>query len=120
MLIKVAVYGTLRKNQGNHRLLVDSKFLGEGTTGGIMYSMGGFPAVDITGDKEIKIEVYSVDEQTLNRLDGLEGYPHFYNRSEIKTPYGAAWIYHIDKKELLNYPLIQSGDWVEYRSKRAA
>lgn len=114
MSINVAVYGTLRAGEGNHRLMSDAKFLGDDETKGIMHSLGGFPAVDIDGEGKIKIEVYVVDENTFRRLDGLEGYPHFYNRSEVDTQFGKAWMYHIDAAQLAGRPVITSGDWKEY------
>ena len=41
-----------------------------------MYSTGGFPAL-IKGDGNVKVELYSVDDLTLSRLDSLEGYDKF-------------------------------------------
>ena len=111
----VFVYGSLRKTFGNHRLIQESKYLGEHTTEPeyTMISYGGFPAVIKTGDTPIKGEVYEVDEPTFRSLDRLEGFPHFYDRQKIKTPYGWAWIYQqYDLDDRMT--VVESGDWREW------
>ena len=76
--MKVAVYGTLKKGRGNHGLLSTSQFLGDGLIHGYdMYSVhGGFPCIvpSKSGEGICKVEVYEVNEETLARLDMLEGY----------------------------------------------
>ena len=97
MLELVAVYGSLKQGYGNHRLLDDSIFKGEEETKPeyTMYSMGGFPCITEGGDTSIHAEVYRVDTNVFSRLYMLEGYPSFYDRKQIDTQYGKAWIYLI-------------------------
>lgn len=111
MMHHVAVYGSLKKGFGNHRLLRHSTYLGEEwVEGWTMYHLGGFPAVAETENYDVvKVEVYLVDDETLGRLDGLEGYPHFYNRKEIETNWGDAWIYFHDVAPTA--PIVAGGDW---------
>jgi gamma-glutamylcyclotransferase (GGCT)/AIG2-like uncharacterized protein YtfP len=109
--ILVVVYGTLKKHKSNHRLMADSKFLGHTDVKGTMYSLGMFPAVALEGEYTIKGEVYEVDQHTLTRLDGLEGYPDFYDRALVPTPYGPSWIYTMPKEQLEDYQVIKSGCW---------
>ena len=111
----VAVYGSLRKSLGNHRLLEQAKFLGtDEIPNFIMYSLGGFPYIRPTPtDSTIHIEVYSVTDEEFARLDRLEGYPNFYDRKQVDTAYGKAWIYFIDKPPAGN-PEVTSGDWLKY------
>jgi gamma-glutamylcyclotransferase (GGCT)/AIG2-like uncharacterized protein YtfP len=121
----VAVYGSLRKGLGNHGLLQGSEFIGTGKVSGYgMYSLGGFPAMSNVGAKsDAVVEVYSVDEVTMARLDRLEGYPSFYNRSLVAVlldegeggvaTYASAWMYHIDEA-FDNKDFVASGDWVKY------
>lgn len=112
---KVAVYGSLRQGMGNHRVLGDSPLLGQARVSGFeMFSLGGFPFVR-HGEGDITIEVYEVNEHTSMRVDMLEGYPLFYNREQIDTPYGQAWIYFIDRQETTSPP-VTHGDWVAYRT----
>lgn len=120
----VAVYGTLRQGQRNNWLLKDSKFLGTVTTTGnvLMLDNGWYPyAVLDEGDKPIVVELYEVDDDTLEALDTLEGYVegsefNHYERSEIELNMGGgrvvkALIYHVDKYSVQSYPEIESGDW---------
>lgn len=77
----VAVYGSLKKGFGNHRLLSDAKYLGTGESGAKyeMLSFGSFPGL-LDGLNIIDVELYEVDDIVLSRLDALEGHPHFYRR----------------------------------------
>lgn len=126
-MIKVAVYGTLRQGFHNHYLLAGSKFLGvaEAKFPAVMFSAGGFPKVDITKDMElppIKVEIYEVSERILqDNLDALEGYPRWYNRSELLFDKGdeevRAWIYHMETDDR---PVVESSDWKEFTQRNRA
>lgn len=93
----VAVYGTLKRGRGNHRLLENSnvKYIGEYLTkkkypmiqrGSIPFVGHGFEFLGL--DKEvghnIVVEVYEVDSKTLERLDALEGHPNWYYRDVVE------------------------------------
>jgi gamma-glutamylcyclotransferase (GGCT)/AIG2-like uncharacterized protein YtfP len=115
----VAVYGSLRQGFGNHqRFLSHLKPLGlDLIEGWDMYSLGAFPAI-VGGSGAVVVEVYDVDDNTLRMLDGLEGFPHFYNRSQVSTEYGEAWVYHFneDWSGRANYHhKVESGDWRDYK-----
>lgn len=113
--ILVAVYGSLRKGMGNHRLLTSAELMTtERISGFEMYSLGGYPFIR-PGEGDITIEVYVVDTHTFKRLDQLEGFPSFYNRKLVKTSVGSAWIYFIDQPG--NPYRVQDGDWVAYRTR---
>lgn len=113
----VAVYGSLRQGKGNHRILNNeqTEYLGTCRVEGFdMYSMGSFPFIT-DGDGEITVEVYRVtDETTAQRLDNLEGYPSFYNRKQVQTEYGLAWIYFINDYDVSRYQPVSDGDWVTF------
>ncbi len=123
--MKVFVYGTLRSGYGNNVLLHNATFLGEATTNGTMYSMGYIPFVSLKSrDTVVHGEVYEINEDILRNLDRLEGYNarmpehSFYNRSLVETsPYGEAFIYHIDSREA-EHNKIPSGDWRVYLEER--
>lgn len=118
--IKVAVYGSLRKNMYNHEsYLGKSKLLGTFETEPIynLYDVGAFPGLKKEGDTSITMEVYEVDLVTLKRLNNLEGYNpaspknDFYDRELIETPYGEAFLYfyvpHIEESRKIDH-----GNWV--------
>ena len=104
----VMVYGTLKKGFGNHRLLHGSEYAGPASVAGTMYSLGAFPAVTLGGERTVLGEVYDVDESVLRSLDSLEGYPGWYNREEVVTPYGVASIYTM---ECPDAPIVEGGVW---------
>lgn len=110
----VAVYGTLRRGEGNHGLMRGAEFVGEADINGFaMHSLGGFPAIYPQEDTIIKAEVYRVsDNQLEGPLDSLEGHPNWYRRVLIDTPYGQAWVYVMQSDRYKGYPVVESGDWV--------
>ncbi|NIP41348.1 MAG: gamma-glutamylcyclotransferase, partial [candidate division Zixibacteria bacterium] len=75
-----------------------------------MYSLGGFPAVELSGTTAITGEVYEVDDQTFANLDRLEGYPSFYNRIMIDTEHGEAWMYYIEDCSRFS-DVVKNGTW---------
>lgn len=92
--MKVFVYGTLRKELGNHYLLQDSVFLGTGLTidhyamfesslgHSIPYVVKLNPAIKDFGVC-VEGELYEVDDLTLGNLDRLEGHPGWYKREYV-------------------------------------
>ena len=102
-LHSVAVYGTLKKGHGNHRLLKDSYCLGEGfTSEPYPLVVDGLPyVIDRAGKgKRVCVEIYRVHLDTLARLDSLEGHPDWYQRKQIQVQLYkggtvSAWVYMI-------------------------
>lgn len=94
-LVRVFVYGTLRRGESNHRYVAEARRLGGHVTapGYTLYDTGPFPAAMAGGSTAIVGEVYAVDRRGFRLLDRLEGYPREYTRRRIATPYGAAWMY---------------------------
>ena len=121
----VAVYGSLRRGMGNSRLMsmynTDGKdgYLSDAKVDGFsMRSCGGYPAiVKHDGGNPVLIELYNVNDETFDALDGLEGYPSFYNREQVETPEGDAWIYFQEYEtnvEAWGADHVVDGDWVKY------
>lgn len=109
----VFVYGSLRQGMGNHRVLGDAEFLGNATIEGwAMVSLGAYPAIYRCDGLSVIGEVYRCDDLTFARLDLLEGYPSFYNRSQVATAWGDAWVYHFEGSKVKGLPAVVGGDWV--------
>lgn len=120
----IATYGSLRRDMQNFRVNGSGggKFVGLGKTvdNVNLYRYGGayFPSVSLAhGSNGTPVVVDVFEAPIKGGLEGpydtLEGYPHFYNRSEvgIKLESGdtlTAWIYHIDEDQR---ELVESGDW---------
>lgn len=115
-----AVYGTLRKGFGNHRLLDNEHctLLGTQRVNGFkMVSLGGYPGlIPVEGKSdEVTIEVYSVKSPKVEQqLDWLEGYPRFYGKMEVNTKWGVANVYILTEVEYGKNTLVTNGDWKEH------
>ena len=119
---QVFVYGTLKRHYGNHYRISDggSLFRGQATIKGLMFHIGGFPAVNLEEPWiEITGEVFDVSDKVLKSLDYLEGYPNHYDRQVIETPFGKAWIYVYTRKRIHEgMYVIPNGLWVGPTSPR--
>jgi gamma-glutamylaminecyclotransferase len=81
------VYGTLKKNFGNHHLLRTSLYLGKGRTQN-KYAMYVDNIPYVVKDRPISLiygELYQVDACQLERLDRLEGHPEWYCREQVQV-----------------------------------
>lgn len=100
------------RGQRNFHYLQGAGFVGAFTTKSIysMYSFGTYPVVCLHGRHSISGEVYQVNDLQFHKLDELERYPDYYQRIEIPTPYGDAWMY-IMERELCREKHLISGHW---------
>lgn len=115
--MKVIVYGTLKRGYFNHRVIsmAEGNFIKEVTVHNVsMYSYGPYPVALLDEPCQIKGELFEV--KNIGPLDRLEGYPDFYDRSQVATTEGdMAWIYHAPsaKKQYIKQNLqhIEAGIW---------
>ena len=101
----IFVYGTLKHNFSNHHLLNDSEYLGDGHTKEkyAMYTNGIPFVIKSEAISTITGELYRVDDNTLSRLDRLEGHPNWYCREQVEIALDSgntvtAWIYFNPEK----------------------
>lgn len=99
----IFVYGSLRENHGNHHLLADACSYGICTTkeNYAMYVVSGYPYVTSSESRyPIVGELYGVDDQTMHKLDKMEGHPRYYVRRQTVVVQGeqeyTAWMYFRD------------------------
>lgn len=124
MCPRVAVYGTLRKGFGNNLLLGNSKLIDTALSEfwGTMYSSGGFPILSLDEPlSKVVVEIFTIENEVVfEDLDGLEGYPYWYNRSiktfNINGEKIEAWIYH--QENITGLDTVDSGDWKEFVEAR--
>lgn len=97
---RVFVYGTLKRGQRNEHFMHGAEYLGRHSTEKIysMYEFEDYPAVCLRGSRAITGEVYQISDRQFGMLDDLEWYPHFYQRIEILTGWGDAWMYIVKFK----------------------
>lgn len=117
MLTRVAVYGTLKKGLSNHSLLQDAEFLGQDRLNNlILYDLGPYPGACLAPSAGIEVEVYEVNSRTLAHLDRLEDLDEnnsdqgLYQRRQLPTRYGMAWVY-LYNQATRGYPVIRQGGW---------
>lgn len=86
----VAVYGTLKRGYGNHRVMQmdNGVFVSEALTvlPYKMYGGRGFPRVveELRDDiVQVRVEVFECEE--VDNMDRLEGHPSFFERKEIEV-----------------------------------
>lgn len=87
----ILTYGTLKRHHGNHGVLGDALYIDDAITHSGEFTMfdGGFPFVcDRIDDPDnmgrVVGELYETfDQQTLDRLDRLEGVPTLYVKREV-------------------------------------
>lgn len=89
-MLRVFVYGTLKRGFDNHALLEDSKFIGKAKTLHPYPMICKYPSFPYLIDAEgegfcVEGEAYEVTHRTMIGLDELEGYPDHYTRREIEV-----------------------------------
>lgn len=98
-MIKLFVYGTLKKGHDNHHYLNGCDLIQEAVTTEPIYDLysvkfGHYPCMVNNGSYHIFGEVYNVDQNTLKNIDILEGHPTFYTRKMIDIMgIGDCWVY---------------------------
>ena len=119
-MTRVFVYGSLLRGGWNHHLLEDAAFVGDARTARLytMHSLGRFPGVTDVPFSPIYGEVYDVDDETLARLDMLEGHPRFYQRRVVlvlvgRTPF-FAYTYLLLQRKYHEFPVVTTGSWREF------
>lgn len=112
----VFVYGSLKRGHGLNHVLSTSEFLGRTHLIGPwrLVSLGAFPGLvqAPSGKRLIHGELYQVDPGILQRLDGIEGHPRFYERKVVQVSSGEeAWAYTLQFDEYGDYPEVEGGCW---------
>jgi gamma-glutamylcyclotransferase (GGCT)/AIG2-like uncharacterized protein YtfP len=122
---RVFVYGSLRRGQGNNRLLHTSEFVDNATVCGRLYSLGGFPGLRLDdAEGNVVGEVWLVDDDTLAELDRLEGVAvGFYERRRARARIGVegrglVWVYQIAEQHIAGQPEVPGGDWSRHLRDR--
>ena len=125
--MKLAVYGSLRKNLKGRSFrssLVHGfgEFIGMGSFEGQMFALGHYPGVVPVSTHRVTAEVYEISEETLRRCDAFEGCVYgdrsasLFHREltpvDVNGETVEAWVYfYSQSRTRLTSPCIESGDW---------
>ena len=109
--MRIIVYGSLRRKQGNSHWMTNAQWFGDHQIEGYdLYNLGLYPGV-VPGEGTVYGEVYRIDASTLGELDALRTSGGEYKRQLIQTPYGSAWMY-VYQRSVAGLTRISSGDWL--------
>ena len=110
--MRIFVYGSLRRKQGNSHWMTNAQWLGDfSVENHQLYSLGHYPGA-VPGNGSVLGEVYRIDASTLGELDALRTAGGEYKRQLIQTPYGGAWMY-VYQRSVEGKTLIESGDGLD-------
>lgn len=110
--MRIFVYGSLRRKQGNSHWMTNAQWLGDhNVTDYQLYNLGHYPGA-VPGNGSVQGEVYRIDASTLAELDALRTKGGEYARQLIQTPYGSAWMY-VYQRPVTQFTLIDSGNWLD-------
>lgn len=130
----VFVYGTLRRGDVRDitRLRPVPRFIGMASVAGVLYDLGPYPGVVLTGPGRVRGEVYAISADLERQLDAIEEvWPQRtgeYSKQEASvlldaspaSKGGAAaqlqcLVYEINPALVAGKRVIPSGDWLEGR-----
>ena len=128
----IGIYDDYRKDGSLNILFTNMtcKLIGTYSTEPIytMYSVDNEDScvVKDNGNNSIKVEVWEIDETTLNKLERcynyypeFDEYPQDYKKEEVLTPFGKVSMYFINDIKSED-KLVISGDWIEYLNYKKA
>ena len=131
MAKRLFVYGSLKRGFGNHSLLESSLFIAKAITIPplVLIDLGSFPAVLMEeGESQVSGEVYQVSSEVFESIEHLEGYPSFYNRTDIPIILNPGTdsesveeipIYHLNRESGYGdrSHVVSDGVWKEYSNR---
>jgi len=119
---RLFVYGALRRGASNDWRMKDASWLGPATVPETLIAIDWYPGLVLTGETQVKGEVYEIDDALLAELDAFEGigknaddHPGEYHRIRATVDLAAGpeevWIYEW-LGGLEGYSTVESGDWL--------
>jgi gamma-glutamylcyclotransferase (GGCT)/AIG2-like uncharacterized protein YtfP len=119
VVLRLFVYGSLRRGERNHAFLQGARYLGRTTTlpRYTLRHSGMTPGLAANGEQAVAGELYELDAVHLARLDRLGG--ALYVRGAVDLADGSsAEAYFMPESHVRCYPEVASGDWAR-RYRRA-
>ncbi|AFL95279.1 hypothetical protein CL1_1076 [Thermococcus cleftensis] len=105
-MVRIAVYGTLRRGKPLHGYLHGARFLGEEWIEGYELYFDGLPYA-VKGAGRLKVEVYEVDGEVFEDINTLE-VGAGYTPVEVETGFGRAILWEVSSPRGFR---VESGDF---------
>lgn len=134
----VFVYGTLCQGEQRdiNKLNPHPEFMGESCVRGTLYDLGTYPGIVLGGQGAVRGEVYRISAALESLLDEIEEvWPQQtgeYAKREVQVELNGAGnydrnthampclVYEVAASRTEGKPVIESGDWVQYRKLRGS
>lgn len=120
-MIKVAVYGSLKRGLGNYLTMerAEGQFVSTAISDfNVVMDGNSYPYInEASNGHPMEVEIFDVPKGNLKVLDWLEGHPTFYKR-EVRSfilEDGSkieAWVYFLQSKVEANYSLLENDVYV--------
>jgi gamma-glutamylcyclotransferase (GGCT)/AIG2-like uncharacterized protein YtfP len=88
--MNIVVYGTLKRDYWNNRLLQNATYQGDVVVDGYCLYDGGFPVAQPMEGASLQGELWYIDDEdraTVANCDRLEGTPNFYSREPVEAKF---------------------------------
>ena len=109
------VYGTLKRGERNHPLLMDEKYLGDtGTSPNyLLVDLGRYPGMvkKPHGGFSVQGELFEIPYSLLIELDKIEGSPYLFNLELITLADGSKAFSYLYKQSIEGERILSEGVW---------
>lgn len=114
-LVKLFVYGTLKRGGRNHHAIADTVYLGESLTSAnyLLVDLGPYPGMieKPLGGFAIHGELFEIPSALLSELDKIEGSPTLFEVNPITLNDGTKAFSYLYKRNTANARLITTCNW---------
>lgn len=109
------VYGTLKRGERNHPLLMDEKYLGDTSTSPdyLLVDLGTYPGMVEKPHEgfSVKGELFEIPYKLIIELDKIEDAPFLFNLQLITLADGSKAFAYLYKQRILGAGILSEGVW---------
>ena len=114
-LLLLFVYGTLKRGERNHPLLMDEKYLGDtGTSPNyLLVDLGRYPGMvkKPHGGFSVQGELFEIPYKVILELDKIEDAPFLFNLEPITLADGSKAFSYLYKQSIEGERILSEGVW---------
>jgi len=113
--IKLFVYGTLKRGERNHPVLINSNYLKPASTSPNyqLFDLGPYPGMIETPQSGLSIlgEFFEIHSNLISELDAIEGAPTLFELNPITLNDGTLAFSYLYKRDTSDARLITTCNW---------